>query len=552
MVLDTDILEDFGELYQCFNRDSNGVIGKKDDNWFVLPGSRIASSDTASYAKQRRTERLRQDGFIKGNLVVKECPVKSKSVGVTIMGRHGVSTADAERKTRSISSDEALSILTDNVNGENITSFEEPTGEIAQTKVSLDVEEGLTIDMLESVISDEHFQKLLYWQNKVNVFSIVGQTHTEHWHSSFLSWLFDPNSSLGLKTFPLERLLYIYLGKKENSCINFDDVDNFHLEDVQFQTEKSLNHVNLYGWKQGSVDVYGESDELVIVIENKVTVKEETKENNVGQTQMYYEYVEGRKEKNQKVIYFFITPDPSQKPYCKEFVHITYQEIFDLIIAKCICHPEVEAEGKYVLEQYASNLREPYKKEKKKYPMALVHMSYCEEFYQKYSEQLDNIFQMVKYKKVHTFAYRVYRKYKDVFDEIYMSVEKYGKTPDADMERKVVTFTDLYNAGKLQENTEFYMNYNGVRHYAKIVKNSDVNEYYLALLDDKKELYKDESGKVNPRYSTYKTSSSAAGDAVYLYRKNNGNESEKPSLNGKDYWMTVEGDIRLSELIETI
>jgi hypothetical protein len=79
-----------------------------------------------------------------------------------------------------------------------------------------------------------------------------------------------------------------------------------------------------------------------------------------------------------------------------------------------------------------------------------------------------------------------------------------------------------------------------------------VNEYYLALLDDKNELYKDESGKVNPRYSTYKTSSSAAGDAVYLYRKNNGNEGEKPSLNGKDYWMTVEGDIRLSELIETI
>ena len=56
----------------------------------------------------------------------------------------------------------------------------------------------MNIEQIEQLIASKQFQQLKYFQEKTNVFTIVGQTHTEHWHSSFISWLLDPNSSICL------------------------------------------------------------------------------------------------------------------------------------------------------------------------------------------------------------------------------------------------------------------------------------------------------------------------------------------------------------------
>ena len=49
----------------------------------------------------------------------------------------------------------------------------------------------MTYKQLEILIPDARFQELKFRQEQTNIFTIVGQTHTEHWHSSFLSWLLD-------------------------------------------------------------------------------------------------------------------------------------------------------------------------------------------------------------------------------------------------------------------------------------------------------------------------------------------------------------------------
>lgn len=240
----------------------------------------------------------------------------------------------------------------------------------------------MTIEQAELLIASKKFQQLKYFQEKTNVFTIVGQTHREHWHSSFMSWLLDPGSSLCLGHYPLVRLLTSYMIKNEDSGLSLKEVFEMELDHVRFRTEKTFFTSD---GKKRSIDVYGESDQLVLVIENKVKARENMNGTDVGQTQDYRDYVEKYKKTGQKVICLFITPDPKQKPYDKSYTQITYQEFYDYVIAKCLEHPQLKGDGRYLLEQYANNLREPVHGS----PMALVNTGLCKAIYEEFTEQLD-------------------------------------------------------------------------------------------------------------------------------------------------------------------
>lgn len=533
-------LANYEQLYQCFNRGSNGVVGVKDGEWYILAGSQVSKEDTPSYQRTGRTGKLVKAGLLGQDGFLADYKVKSKCTAVTILGRHGVSAKEADHKSREITAEEASRILKQKNTNFSVQATEETHKEENNGSEISDYE-------LEHVITEALFQKLLFEQSKANIFSIVGQTHTEHWHSSFLCWLFDPASSLGLGGFPLERLLWLYIQKA--GTITYDDVDNMDYDGFEFQTEKNLKNVTMEGWKEGSIDIYGSSDDYVIVIENKVTAVEQMR-NGIGQTQMYYDEIEQKKEKGQKGIYIFITPDPAQKPKSSQFIQITYQEIYDSVIKPCIENPNISIDSRYVLEQYSSNLREPYQgSTKAKAPMALIHMEDCEKLYQKYKDVFDRIYQIAKAGNVDSIFYRRYRKYKQVFDEIFMSVESYGETPDASVQRKLITFDSLVQQKKLKEGSELYMDYDGERSFAKIVKNLETGEYCLALLDADHQFYLDEKGRLDKRYANYRTASAPAGDAVYLSRIRRGDDRGKVSLNGTLYWKLVDGNILLKEIM---
>lgn len=392
---------------------------------------------------------------------------------------------------------------------------------------------------IEKLVTDSRFQELKHRQEKSNVFTVVGQTHTEHWHSSFMSWLFDANSSLGLGHFPLARLLGIYLRKAQSPIIGIEDIYSKALNDIVFCTEKDASFYDETNQrKKRSIDVYGESDKYIIVIENKVTASENFNNSDVGQTQDYYEYVHKKMQlenTRKKALFFFISPNGNQNAFSEYYVKISYQEMYDCIISKCIQHPRISESSRYLLEQYASNLREPVGK----YPMALINIDLCKSLYDDHSEEMNSIFAAADNTSDSgldkTPELFIYNHYQSVFDEIFLSV--FDKTPKSRMQRNLATFDDLARAGLISENSRFTMRYDNHTYNAKIVKNAQ-NIFYLVLLDENGNFYRDPN--TNKIIGVYNTPSRAAIDAVNFYRK----QRDLPfiqSLRGTTYWIADNG-----------
>ncbi len=396
----------------------------------------------------------------------------------------------------------------------------------------------VTYSELERLITDSRFQNLKFRQEKTNVFTIVGQTHTEHWHSSFMSWLFDAHSSLRLGHFPLARLLTLYMVKKPDCGFTLRDIYNWKLDDIRFCTEKDASCHQ----KKRSIDVYGESDELILVIENKVNARENYNHSNQGQTIDYYHYVEANKKQNQRALYFFITADQKQTAYADMYVPISYQEMYDSIISKCIEHPQVSDDGKYLLEQYAANLRETIRNSNT--PMALVNIPLCKELYEDYSEIFDQVFDLVEQtENIKTSmepACMAYEHYQSIFDEIYLSVEEqYGRTPNAKLQRQVVNFTELYKRGAVTDGMVFTMKYDDELYYARSVLADNRKDCYFQVLDeDGKPFIEAGTGRI---LGIYENSSSAGVDVINMRRQKKGIPERVKTLRGTTYWINEDG-----------
>ena len=391
---------------------------------------------------------------------------------------------------------------------------------------------------IENLITDPRFQQLKFRQEKSNVFTVVGQTHTEHWHSSFMRWLLDPSTSLRLGHFPLARLLNLYMVKKPDCGFTLRDIFTWDLNKVRFSTEKDAS----MNGKKRSIDVYGESDDLIIVIENKVNARENYNRSETGQTMDYYDYVEAHKTDKQRALYFFISADRKQKAYADMYVHISYQEMYDCIISKCIAHPQVSEDGKYLLEQYTANLRETIHNSKT--PMALVNVDLCKDLYSDHAETLDAVFQAAEaassLKESDVPECVIYGHYQSIFDEIFLSVdEKYGKTPKSQLERQVVTFTELFEKKLVYDGMRFSMTYDGVVYYARIVLSGNGKRCFLQVLDENKQPFRDENGRI---IGLYESSSSAGIDVINLYRKKHNIPKMIQTLRGTVYWINENGE----------
>ncbi|WP_241747020.1 hypothetical protein [Lysinibacillus sphaericus] len=63
---------------------------------------------------------------------------------------------------------------------------------------------------LNQLISDSDFLRLQESFEKQSLFQLLGFGHRETMHSSFISWLLSPTSSLNLGTFPQKRFSTIF------------------------------------------------------------------------------------------------------------------------------------------------------------------------------------------------------------------------------------------------------------------------------------------------------------------------------------------------------
>ena len=172
-------------------------------------------------------------------------------------------------------------------------------------------------ELLEALENDEDFKALMQKYNTPNPFTIMGDKRREEWHSSFVSWLLDPTENHKLGKFALEKFLELVESKRENLKIERKDI-----ADMRFETE--------YKVPGGRIDIFGKNDSVVLVIENKIKA-DETRNDGKPQSDTYYEYCE-EKYKDRQKCYVLLKASSKTRVENKEFISITYQELFDEVI----------------------------------------------------------------------------------------------------------------------------------------------------------------------------------------------------------------------------
>ncbi len=330
---------------------------------------------------------------------------------------------------------------------------------------------------LNEVVNDESFIKLRErLQNKDNnIFSIVGTTETEHWHSSFYKWILSPKGSHGFGSLPLKKFVELYNNKAKEG-LSIDDSD---LDKMVFEVEKPVD-----GQK---IDIYGESDKCIIVIENKVNSSENFNGRDRGQTVDYYNYIE-KNRGNKKAIYIYLTYE-FKNPDCSEFVIVTYSDFYEKILKGLLtyeCHDEV---ADFLLKQYINNLRSLG---------IVIDDDLIEDLWEKYEGEITDIHDSCINKDKDDSEKRelvtIYNKIenKEVFDEIF---KKHLGVP---RKRGMASPQELFDAGYLKDGVNMTWRYKGNILYAQICVVDNVAKIALIKsIDEKgKEIpYKDSKGE---------------------------------------------------------
>lgn len=202
-------------------------------------------------------------------------------------------------------------------------------------------------ELLEALENDEDFKALMQKYNTPNPFTIMGDKRREEWHSSFVSWLLDPTKNHKLGKFALEKFLELVESKRENLKIERKDI-----ADMRFETE--------YKVPGGRIDIFGKNDSVVLVIENKIKA-DETRNDGKPQSDTYYEYCEETYKDRQKC-YVLLKASSKTRVENKEFISITYQELFDEVIKPAYeyCKKLKLEDTEKVLEQYALDISNPF------------------------------------------------------------------------------------------------------------------------------------------------------------------------------------------------
>lgn len=203
-------------------------------------------------------------------------------------------------------------------------------------------------EQLDALKNDNNFKSLKQKYDAPNGFTIMGNKRREEWHSNFMCWLLDPKQNHQLETFPLIKFFELIKSKNKEIEINESDI-----VDMTFETEHRTNN-------SGRIDIFGKSDSLVLVVENKIKAKE-TYKNGKPQSDVYYEYCEG-KYKEKKRCYILLKSSSYISLNNENFVHITYQELFEGVIEPALERSKLQSleDTERVLEQYILDISNPF------------------------------------------------------------------------------------------------------------------------------------------------------------------------------------------------
>lgn len=204
-------------------------------------------------------------------------------------------------------------------------------------------------ELLQELEKDDDFIALKHKYEKPNEFTIMGDKRREEWHSSFICWLLDPKQNHKLGSAPLMK--FIELVNSKDAGIS---LDKKFIDEMKFTLEKPIS-------KRKRIDIFGDCDQLKLVIENKIKA-DETVIDGTAQTDDYYEYCEKHYCNSQRC-YILLKADLSTKVSNEHFISITYQELYDYVIEPLfmLCQTDTGKEDtRRVLEHYILDISNPF------------------------------------------------------------------------------------------------------------------------------------------------------------------------------------------------
>lgn len=162
------------------------------------------------------------------------------------------------------------------------------------------------------VVGNADLEKLERQISKFNIFEALGVTRQELRHSDFLAFILDPSRKHGLGDYVIKNILKEVLsGNSVDSVVNAIEIDVMDLDGLEVRRE----------WRNLDILLIDKSNELVIVVENKVGSDE-----NENQLRTYSNRVEELYPNFHK-IKIFLTPEGREANQDKDWLAYSYEAI---------------------------------------------------------------------------------------------------------------------------------------------------------------------------------------------------------------------------------
>ncbi len=251
-------------------------------------------------------------------------------------------------------------------------------------------------ESIHHLLTDPDFLRLRAKQSESTLFRILGVTFIERWHSAFLTWLLSPNSGHGLADFPVKRFLSATWDCSHEGDggggidLSLGAIEKLNLTAITFESEFTdggrLRSPVKGGVARIDTHGYDPTAKIRVVVEQKVKSSEHD-----DQTATYFEYFNQPDVRavTEATAYVYLTPRQGDAPKDPNFVMMTFQNFADYVLIPCINHPGVTPEGRYLISQYAENLRSP---DAAGNVMAVPDRKTCLELYARHEGLLDAIF----------------------------------------------------------------------------------------------------------------------------------------------------------------
>ena len=166
--------------------------------------------------------------------------------------------------------------------------------------------------------------------DKINIFEVLGTSHTEIRHSNMLAWLMDPRKNHGLGDSVLRGIIRLAAGDAPKDCSGFE-------------IHREWNHIDLLA--------HSEAEKFIVCIENKTYSGEHG-----NQLERYRQHVESTFPGYRKV-YLFLTRKGHVSSDPDHWTAVSYRDVLK-IIGEARKAAELKPEVSLILDHYADAVTE--------------------------------------------------------------------------------------------------------------------------------------------------------------------------------------------------